>query len=44
MFLSAVSMLVVAQPSLEVLEGLMNYPVFFPVVYQVYHRESKVVA
>jgi hypothetical protein len=28
MLLSAVSVLVVAQPSLEVLEGLMNYPVY----------------
>jgi hypothetical protein len=28
MLISAVSVLVVAQPSLEVLEGLMNYPVF----------------
>ena len=27
MLLSAVSVLVVAQPSSEVLEGLMNYPV-----------------
>jgi len=29
MLLSAVSVLVVAQPSSEIPEGLMNYPVFF---------------
>jgi hypothetical protein len=28
MFLSAVSVLVVGQPSLDVPEGLMNYPVY----------------
>jgi hypothetical protein len=31
MFLSAVSVLVVVQLSSEVLEGLMNYPVYIPV-------------
>jgi len=31
--LSAVSVLVIAQPSLEIPEGLMNYPVFFYVFY-----------
>ena len=33
MLRSAVSVLVIAQPSLEIPEGLMNYPVFFYVFY-----------
>ena len=34
MFLSAVSVLVVGQPSSEVPEGLMNYPVCFDFLYK----------
>jgi hypothetical protein len=33
MLLSAVSVLVVVQPSSEILEGLMNYPVFCGVLF-----------
>jgi hypothetical protein len=39
MLLSAVSVLVVAQPSSEVPEGLMNYPVYhWRMLYNVSHK------